>query len=369
MKFSQKLTWRIAIAAAVSFHFGSASADEMLFGYALSETSVVSTEGLLPWLGAVEQGTGGEIETSFLAGGSVVTFPTALTALSDGLVDATLVYTPVFRKELPANTLVADLGNAVSDRYAAMAALTEITMFHCPECAEELAEFNAVSLTMSASLPYQLMCREPINSPEDARGLRIRAIGLLSRFVEEIGAVPVNVSVSEIFESMQRGVVDCALADMSWLERFSLNEVVSQVTIVDAGVVNGTAWVAVRDDFYRNQSEENRRVMIEAFPGVHAHIGFFEARIAEAAEEQYADKIEFVQAPEWMVEARSRAFLSVRAEAVEVAQSSGVANAPEIEALFFETYDKYAAELADVAIDEAFWEEFLQTEFYSRYNP
>ena len=74
---------------------------------------------------------------------------------------------------------------------------------------------NDFDVKLLSVIPYPaqvLFSRVPINGLDDLKGKKIRASGwTTSEFVTALGATGVTLSFSEVPQSLQRGVVDCAI--------------------------------------------------------------------------------------------------------------------------------------------------------------
>lgn len=82
-----------------------------------------------------------------------------------------------------------------------------------PVVAEALAkDFNAKLLAITPYPAQVIFCRDEIGGLDDLKGKKIRASGwTTSEFVTALGATGVTLSFSEVPQSLQRGVVDCAI--------------------------------------------------------------------------------------------------------------------------------------------------------------
>lgn len=82
-----------------------------------------------------------------------------------------------------------------------------------PVVAEALAkDFNAKLLAIAPYPAQVTFCRDEISGLDDLKGKKIRASGwTTSEFVTALGATGVTMSFSEVPQSLQRGVVDCAI--------------------------------------------------------------------------------------------------------------------------------------------------------------
>lgn len=82
-----------------------------------------------------------------------------------------------------------------------------------PVVAEALVkDFNAKLLAIAPYPAQVTFCRDKITGLDDLKGKKIRASGwTTSEFVTALGATGVTMSFSEVPQSLQRGVVDCAI--------------------------------------------------------------------------------------------------------------------------------------------------------------
>lgn len=139
-------------------------------------------------------------------------------ALADGRIDMHLLVPFQQPSDFPvAGTLVsaANLAAATGESYlgnylATTAALNEV-WFQQQELKDELADHGLTLLSPIPTAPdVSMACAEPVEDLADLEGLQIR-VGPAGAFtqVEALGATPVSVVFADLFESLQRGIVDC----------------------------------------------------------------------------------------------------------------------------------------------------------------
>ncbi|MDQ0337915.1 TRAP-type mannitol/chloroaromatic compound transport system substrate-binding protein [Caldalkalibacillus uzonensis] len=98
----------------------------------------------------------------------------------------------------------------------------------------------------------------PVESLDDIAGMNIRFVGLIQqRLLQEFGGNPVNLPAHEIYESLQRGVVDAAEFATPWADNIAnLHEVTEywaapgwhQTAAVFGVMINKDAWDSLPDD-------------------------------------------------------------------------------------------------------------------------
>jgi len=80
-----------------------------------------------------------------------------------------------------------------------------------------------------------------------------------------VGATPVTMSVSESYEALSQGVLDCSISSSVDLDIFKLREVVTDITpAVPGGVYGGTAVNNVNLDVWKGLSEQDRKDVLKA---------------------------------------------------------------------------------------------------------
>jgi TRAP-type C4-dicarboxylate transport system substrate-binding protein len=76
--------------------------------------------------------------------------------------------------------------------------------------------FNGKLLGLWPFGPQVVFCNAPISGLADLKGKKVRVYDQsLAKFIEQIGGIPVSISFGETQQSLQRGVVDCAITGPS----------------------------------------------------------------------------------------------------------------------------------------------------------
>lgn len=83
---------------------------------------------------------------------------------------------------------------------------------------------------------YRLISKKPITKIEDLKGLRVRTFGKTSpKMFKSLGAVPVNMTVGEAYEGLQRGNVDAVFLPWAGMYAFKLFEVAKNISDINFG--------------------------------------------------------------------------------------------------------------------------------------
>lgn len=178
-------------------------ADTGLYGQAL--------EGFAERVG---EATDGKVEFEFYWGTSLLSATDSLRGVGDGVADISIVNSVYYPSELPVGNWLSGLGANLTGSIVHDVAAGGATAYETAQTLEPLVEEwtanNVHPLMTVGSAPYNLICTEPLETLADAEGKKVRTAGeTWTNTIEDLGMVPVSLSYNEIYEGLQRGVIDC----------------------------------------------------------------------------------------------------------------------------------------------------------------
>lgn len=100
-----------------------------------------------------------------------------------------------------------------------------------PELQEEHADTHP--LFLFSAEPAQIISRDfRIETPDDMEGLRVRSPSpVANHIIEALGATPISMPMGDVYESLERGVIDAAMVPFETLYNYSFHEVTNYITI------------------------------------------------------------------------------------------------------------------------------------------
>ncbi|WP_339226692.1 TRAP transporter substrate-binding protein [Oceanobacillus sp. FSL K6-2867] len=128
-----------------------------------------------------------------------------------------------------------------------------------PEMQEEHAD--TYPLFLFSAEPAQIISKDfRIETPDDMKGLRVRSPSpMANKIIEALGATPVSMPMGDVYESLERGVIDAAIVPFETLYNYSFHEVINYITIGD---FSATPFFSVMSQkTYDNFSEEDQSVL------------------------------------------------------------------------------------------------------------
>ncbi|MFB4204261.1 Lactate-binding periplasmic protein [wastewater metagenome] len=207
------ITRRIAAAAVtlgLAFATQAALAAKYEWTFQTSETAgEPQFEIKKAWAEKVETMSQGRIEIEILPTGAVVPSDQTLDAVSTGILQGHLTDPSYFTGLNPAFGMIGNLVGAWSDP---MDFLEYMKEGGGEEIYNKLVEPYGVHLIGAGVTGLEsLPSKRPIRKVSDLEGLKIRAPqGMVYNVFERAGATPVNLPGSEVYTSLQKGVIDAA---------------------------------------------------------------------------------------------------------------------------------------------------------------
>ena len=199
-----------AVVAATLALAGAAQAQDYSFKFQSSDPAGNPNFGYQQgWADLVGEKSGGKIKIELLPVGSVVEYNETLDAVSAGILDGQICDTSYWAGKDPAFGLIANPVGAWSDP-AQMIDFVENG--GGKEIMDELLESYGLHF-IGVSTPglEAFVSRVPLDGVDDLKGLKMRAPeGPVANVFAAAGAAPVNLPSSEVFTSLDKGVVDAA---------------------------------------------------------------------------------------------------------------------------------------------------------------
>lgn len=207
----------------------SVFAIELKMSHFMPTKHVQHTEVMIPFAQEVEKATQGRIKITVYPGGVLVKAPDHYDAAVTGIVDFGYVvhgYTP---GKFP-------LTSVIELPFLFSSAVHGTRVFHelwkrFPEFAKEHSGVK-VCWVWAGDTGQLFTTKKMVRSMEDLKGMKIRTHSLvLKSTLEILGAVPVTLPISELYEALQKGVIDGCITPWSAIYDFGLHEVVKYATV------------------------------------------------------------------------------------------------------------------------------------------
>lgn len=182
------------------------------------------------WAAEVEKRAQGKLKINVIPGGALTKPDQCYEGVVNGISDIGMSCFAYTRGRFP---LLEGLDLPVG--YPDGVAATRIANELIAKYRNDLKELRDTHLLyVHAHGPGVLASKKAVRSLDDLKGLKIRATGLSSKIVQNLGGASVGMSQGETYEALQKGVVDATLCPIETLKGWKQGEVISSVTEASA---------------------------------------------------------------------------------------------------------------------------------------
>jgi TRAP-type C4-dicarboxylate transport system substrate-binding protein len=258
-----------AIFSLVSLFFcvPSVFAESYKFNYTwFAPTTEPHTPPVNYFIDEINKRTQGNVKITYYPGGSLVKGPQAWDAVKKGVTDIDfpcMVYTP---KRFPL-TYAWGLPLGIKDAYTATRIFNESYEKFKPK------EMDGVKiLYIWGSPPMQLQTLKPLDTGNEnlssvLKGRKIRCNGVGADFVKQLEGTPVAMPSTQIYEALQKGVVDGNIIASQALLAFKIGELANyeyqwNISVVPfICIMNQKKWDSLPDDIKKVFEEVSQECM------------------------------------------------------------------------------------------------------------
>lgn len=198
-------------------------------------THPVMAKGFLPLLDLVKEKTGGRISITYYNPNTLMPTKALLDGLRKGLIDIASFQPTQELARFPASEVI-EMPMLFDSALASSLSYLELTRTN-PYLKKEWSFLRPVTVT--TSVPQDILSKKPIRTLEDLKGLRIAAVS--SPGLEQIkllGGIPVLLQLTDMYLSLQRGMVDAVMAPIPTYKSSKVCEVAKYLTKCNLGVMS-----------------------------------------------------------------------------------------------------------------------------------
>lgn len=186
---------------------GDAAPMTLTFATHLPETAIDGSS-LKYFFEEVTKETDGRLTFEYYFAGALVSATDSLASVTSGLVDIAFVPEGFFETQFYP-TFVATIPYTTTSEWVTNKALYEMFQTYAPF--KEMCDAqNVVNLGVVAPSELSMCSNKKIETLDDLSGLKIRAMGAVNTDMTKLGATPVAMAASEIYEALERKTVDAA---------------------------------------------------------------------------------------------------------------------------------------------------------------
>ncbi len=222
-------------------------------------------------------------------GGSIVKPKGVLEGVQLGLGDIGIVTTIFHSSKLPSQGISGSTPFVASDARAVAKAVDEIAR-EFPAMNNEFAAQNQIYLATGVVLDtYQVFCTSEVSTVADLEGKKIAGAGLNLRYLEGIeGAAGVRGGLTDFYNMLQTGLVDCGMLWPEAAKTFKIAEVAPYMLKADLGAVNSKT-ITVNADYWAKLPDDVKTVLQEVAIDYRDHLAGIAMDRAAASADAYVE--------------------------------------------------------------------------------
>lgn len=196
--------------------------------------------------------TNGRVQVTYYPGGTLTTGPKVYDGIINQVSDMGISHIGYTRGRFPITEML-DLPVGYSSGFVCTHVKHDFYMKFKPK------EWDDVQvLYMWSPGPNVFATRKkPLTSIEDLKGLKFRGVGRPGDTIKALGAVPVAIEMVDVYDGVQRGLLDGTFEGVEGLAGFRQGDVVKFLTLTQRGcglmytfyvAINKDKWKALPDD-------------------------------------------------------------------------------------------------------------------------
>lgn len=230
------------------------------------------------WAEQVEERTDGRVTVEFFHSGALLDAGDTLPGIGDGRAEMGHVAHFYHPGELPLST-VSELPFLVANPQVQARTFNQLYA----ENEDFRAEWEAMGVHVMHFNPSGVIIlgsTDPIEGPDDLDGRQVRAVGYAATALDAVGANPQALEAPEIYESLQRGLIDAYSSfPFEVITAFQLQEVAPYVAdpglgnyLLTAAPISLSVWESMPADIQQTLTEVSDELMDEAVWDIYAEV-------------------------------------------------------------------------------------------------
>jgi TRAP-type C4-dicarboxylate transport system substrate-binding protein len=198
----------------------SAAEYELKMSSMFPPTHFINTQALEPWAKSLEEKSNGRIHITLYAAGSALGDATKqFDQVRAGVVDFAVGIPAIPRGRHP-RTILMELPFTIKGSAGGTKALAELQ----DKLKDDFPGTHVINLTITE--PSAVHTKQPITDLDQLKGVRMRApTPSVTAMLEALGATPVGMPPTQVYESAERGVIDGNVMPWGPVGAFKLYEV------------------------------------------------------------------------------------------------------------------------------------------------
>jgi TRAP-type C4-dicarboxylate transport system substrate-binding protein len=253
--------------------------------------TAMTNEMLTIWGKEIEKESNGRIKFTIYAGGVLVPANDTYEGVVNGIADIGLSMAGYTVGRFSLSEVVALPGLNLTG-FGTMHS-SKVLMDLWDKFPEIRAQYDDTHvLWVNGELYRELISTKPLKTLDELKGKKLRVPGSESSYVTAVGAIPVNLTGGEVYEALQRGVIDGNFHPWEAIVSYKLYEVAKYATM--SSINNGGVFMMAMSKKKWESLPADIQKIITDHSGRYGALDI-QATMREAAEQKFYDQIVNVQ--------------------------------------------------------------------------
>jgi TRAP-type C4-dicarboxylate transport system substrate-binding protein len=171
----------------------------------------------------MSEDSGGRLQFQFNPGGSLLGATETIDGVKDGTADICWSCTSFFGSRFPISEFINLCANGITSGRMGTDVFQEMYE-EIPEVQAEFKDWKVLALHACTFAPVSTVGKK-IETKDDFKGLQLRAAGTVaSQYLTALGATPISMPTSDVYESVEKKVIDGFANDWHNIDCFKLYE-------------------------------------------------------------------------------------------------------------------------------------------------
>ena len=181
------------------------------------------------WIAKIEAETKGRVKIKPYWSGTLVSGRESMQELKKGVADIAHI-TPIYEKSgVDLTKVIVDFFSDANDEVKAKVYWELYNKY--PEIRKEYEAVKILCLGGNTGELHLMTIKKPVKTIEDMKGMRLRVTGeVLMRTLKALGTEPVSMPVPEMYESLQKGIIQGVLFGDADYKALKLSEIIKYDT-------------------------------------------------------------------------------------------------------------------------------------------
>lgn len=228
----------------------------------LPKTNNISKYGIVEWMKRVEELTAGKVKFEHFPAEQMGKAKDMLELTRSGTADLAYVASSYVAAGMDMSGVI-ELPNAFPSSEIASQVYWKLS-----QGAMQNTDFlkNGIRPVLAMALPpYDFYnTKREVKVPDDVKGMKTRSQGgVMNTTIQSFGGIPVVVAAPELYESLQKGVVDGAVLPVTSLSPYKAEELVKYVTR-DVRLGTFCATLSINEKVWQSLPQDVQKAMLKA---------------------------------------------------------------------------------------------------------